>query len=73
MLEKFATCAPVTRFLTVQEMRRLRIGCEYSRGICNKRLFSKQLLINGLIVQVRISTPIFGVGRYYEEPFRLAD
>jgi len=46
MLEKFATCAPVTRFLTVQEMCRLRIGCEYSRRICNKRLFSKQLPIN---------------------------
>jgi hypothetical protein len=27
MLEEFATCAPVTRFLTVQEMCHLRIGC----------------------------------------------
>lgn len=57
MLEEFATCAPVTRFLTLPEMCRLRIGCEYSRRICNKRLFSKQLPINALISEV-----LFGVG-----------
>jgi hypothetical protein len=50
MLEKFATCAPVTRLLTVQEMCRLPIGCEYSRRICNKRLFSKQLPINDIMI-----------------------
>ena len=57
MLEKFATCAPVTRFLTVQEMCRLRIGCEYSRRICIKRLFSKQLPINRRVD--------FGTGELY--------
>jgi hypothetical protein len=54
MLEKFATCAPVTRFLTVQEMCRLRIGCEYSRRICNKRLFSKQLPINVVTAELTL-------------------
>ena len=52
MLEEFATCAPVTRFLTVPEKCRLRIGCEYSRRICNKRLFSKQLPIDALTTKV---------------------
>jgi hypothetical protein len=55
MLEKVATCAPVTRFLTVQEMCRLLIGCEYSRRICNKRLFSKQPPITEVTSQARTS------------------
>jgi hypothetical protein len=59
MLEKVATCAPVTRFLTVQEMCRLRIGCEYSRRMCDKRLFSKQLPINGRIVEVGTGSQFF--------------
>jgi len=32
-----------------------------------------QVLINGVTSQVRISTSAFGVGRYYEEPFRFCD
>ena len=50
MLEKFATRAPVTRFLTVQ--------CEYSRRICNKRLFSKQLPINVAEVDFDVRHPV---------------
>ena len=54
MLEKFATSAPVTRFLTVQEICRLPIGCEFSR-----RIFSKQLPIDGVTSEVQLSAVDF--------------
>ena len=51
--------------------------CNYTFG---SRKFGKslipiigQVLINGVTSQVRISTSAFGVGRYYEEPFRFCD